>query len=143
NVTLIYSMTSWMDEDIADYVKSGTVVSFKTVIEQNPRRKKDSKFPEYTILSRPIAREADRIIVFGGITTQQAHEVDAILNELERNYPVSVRSWSHTEAYSPHYSLNSDFPRYPAPLDFVGPPERWSLAGIQLQIEAAEREDAT
>jgi len=116
NITFIYSITHWTDEDIATRIKFG-----KFARPAMPRSATNNK--ESALLFRhskrvPVA--ADRVVQFDDqITPEQIREVDAILYELENRFPVSVGSCSDSWSTNLRFWLLTRFPRDPAPLDQI------------------------
>jgi hypothetical protein len=117
NVTQMYAMTRWADEDIVDYVKSERPLASNA--SKSPGQNSTKLVRDY-MPSNPVARAIHRAIEFGAITADQVRAVDAILNDMERKYPIYVLSCSDESAvFNARYTLIEDFPRCPAPLDQI------------------------
>jgi hypothetical protein len=111
NITLIYGLTSWTDEDIAGYIKLGKFS--RPAMPRSSTNNKDT----ITLFARsnriPVA--ADRVIQFeDNVTPEQIRAVDAMLYELEGRFPVSVGSVSDSWSSDRRFVLLDRFPRDPA-----------------------------
>ena len=117
NVTFLYTVTGWTDEEIALFVRRKN--SGKPITAAQSQEHKSW----CGVSSRRIPVAANRVILFGSeMTAELACEVDAILNELERKYPLQVDSRSHP-SFDRTYTIVEDFPRTPAPLDLLKNPQ--------------------
>jgi len=125
NISVMYAMTYWTDEKVAEYVARES--------KPTTSSKKENSL-QLELSTKRIPRAADRVLTFlNNMTVEQAREIDEVLNQLEGKYPLQVDSYSG-KFYGRVFALVDDFPRFPSPLDSIDP----DLALLPARAEAAE-----